>query len=291
MRLRGHTSGYLLEAIAAIDIALWDAAGKAAGVPIAKLLGAQIRDRIPVYASSLARIHRNQFDEQLQQMLLAARNLIDQGYRAIKVKVGINLDLDCEVLRCLRAEVGTDITLMVDANGAYDPALARQAGDLLAQAGDIRWLEEPLAPELLGAYAPLTAYLDVAVAGGECLTTRWAFKEYLASGAFDIIQPDVSRAGGISECKRIAELADVFGVPVAPHVSTGTAIYVAATLQWAAATPNLMICEYPLGQELALNAIQQSPFVLNDGCIRLPELPGLGIEINESALRQWESVK
>lgn len=288
MRLRGHQSGYLLEAIAALDIALWDASARAAGVGIAKLSGSQIRDRIPVYASSLPRIHREHFDANLTALVTAARELVQQGHRALKVKVGIDLDLDCEVLRTLRQELGDAVWLMVDANGAYDPALARQAGDRMAAVAGIRWLEEPLAPELSGAYANLAEYLDVAVAGGECLCTRWAFKEYLNAGAFDIVQPDVSRAGGISECKRIAELADVFGVPVAPHVSTGTAIYAAASLQWAAMIPNLMICEFPLGQSQALDGVIHHPFVLEDGCIHLPSGPGLGIDLNENALRQWE---
>lgn len=288
MRLRGHHSGYLLEAISAIDIALWDAAGKAAGVPVAKLLGGMVRERVPVYASSLPRLQRDNFDAGLAQLVASARALASQGHRALKVKMGIDLNRDCETLRVLRSALGESTAIMVDVNGAYDPALARRAGDLMRAAAAIRWLEEPLPPELLDAYPDVTEYLDVAVAGGEGLTTRWAFKQVLDAGAFDIIQPDAGRAGGISECKRIGELADVFGVPVAPHLSTGTAIQAAATLQWAAFIPNLMMCEWPLGQVQAFDGIVSAPFVFQDGYVRVPAGPGLGVDIDEAALRRWE---
>lgn len=288
MRLRGHHSGYLLEAISAIDIALWDAAGKAAGVPVAKLLGGIVRERIPVYASSLPRLHHDHFEAGLAQLVESAQALVQQGHRALKVKMGIDLLRDCETLRALRSALGDSTAIMVDVNGAYDPALARRAGDLMHAAAAIRWLEEPLPPELLDVYPAVTEYLDVAVAGGEGLTTRWAFKQVLDAGAFDIIQPDAGRAGGISECKRITELADVFGVPVAPHLSTGTAIQAAATLQWAAFIPNLMICEWPLGQAQAFDGVVSVPFVFQDGYVQVLAGPGLGIVIDEAALRRWE---
>lgn len=288
MRLRGHSSGYLLEAIAAIDIALWDAAGKAAGVPIAKLLGGMVRDRIAVYASSLPRLQHHHFEAGLAQLVDSAQALVQQGHQALKVKMGIDLTRDCETLRALRSALGDPTAIMVDVNGAYDPALARRAGDQMHAAAAIRWLEEPLPPELLDVYPDVTEYLDVAVAGGEGLTTRWTFKQVLDAGALDIIQPDTGRAGGISECKRIAELADVFGVPVAPHLSTGTAIQAAATLQWAAFIPNLMICEWPLGQAQAFDGVVNTPFIFRDGYVQVPSKPGLGIDIDEAALRRWE---
>lgn len=288
MRLRGHTSGYLLEAISGIDIALWDLVGKALNVPVHKLLGGKTRHRVPVYASSLPRVHAEAGEAGLRALVDAAGALVEQGYRAFKVKLGIDIEQDCVTLRALRAAVGDDIGIAVDVNGAYDFALARRAGERMNES-NLLWLEEPLMPENQRDYARLTEFLDVAVAGGECLCNRWAFNDYLAAGAFDIIQPDVSRAGGIGECRRIAMIADTYGIPYAPHLSTGTAIYMAASLQWAAASPNLMICEWPLDQDNAGNGVLDAPFQFEDGFIAVPDGPGLGIELNEAALRRWQA--
>jgi D-arabinonate dehydratase/D-galactarolactone cycloisomerase len=288
MRLRGHGSGFLTEAISAIDIALHDIAGKALGVPIAALSGSQIRDRVPVYASSLPRIHAENCDTGMQKLIEYARVLVTAGHRALKIKLGIDLGADVTLLRQLRAALGDEIGIAVDVNGAYDIALARRAGQLMNQAANILWLEEPLMPENRRDYARLADFLDVAVAGGESLYNRWVFNDYLAAGALDIIVPDVGRAGGISECRRIAMLADTYGVPFAPHVSTGTAITLAASLQWAASGANLMLCEWPLHQSLAGNRILRQPFEFADGFVGVPNGPGLGIDLDEAALRQWE---
>lgn len=288
MRLRGHGSGFLMEAISAVDIALHDIAGKALGVPIAALFGSQLRDRVPVYASSLPRVHAENREENTLALIDHARGLVESGHRALKIKLGIDLAADVALLRRLRATVGNGIGIAVDVNGAYDIALARRAGQLMNDAAQIMWLEEPLPPENRRDYARLTQFLDVAVAGGESLYNRWVFNDYLAAGALDIVTPDVGRAGGISECRRISTLADTYGVPFAPHVSTGTAITMAASLQWAASGANLMLCELPLHQTLAVSGIVRQPFEFADGFVKVPGAPGLGIDIDESALRHWE---
>lgn len=288
MRLRGHGSGFLIEAISAIDIALHDIAGKAVGVPIAALFGSQIRNRVPVYASSLPRIHAQNREPSTQRLIDYARALVAAGHRAIKIKLGIDLAADVALLRQLRAALGDGIGIAVDVNGAYDVALARRAGQLMNEAAQILWLEEPLMPENQRDYVRLAQFLDVAVAGGESLYNRWVLNDWLAAGAFDIIMPDVGRAGGISECRRIAMLADTYGVSFAPHVSTGTAITIAASLQWAASGANLMLCELPLHQNRAGNGILRQPFEFADGFVRVPDAPGLGIDLDEAVLRQWE---
>ena len=248
MKLRGHTSGYLLEAISGVDIALWDIVGKAVNAPIAKLLGGMMRDRVPVYASSLARVPRSAGEAGVQTIVTRAQELIEAGYRAFKVKLGIDIEQDRHMLEALRQGVGTDIRISVDVNGAYDFSLARRAGRMMEEY-DVWWLEEPLSPENLRDYSRLTALLDIPVAGGECLCNRWIFNDYLAAGGLDVIQPDVGRAGGISECQRISMLADTYGIPFAPHVSTGTAVYMAASLQWATAGANLITCECRLTRQ------------------------------------------
>ncbi|MBK8023122.1 MAG: mandelate racemase/muconate lactonizing enzyme family protein [Chloroflexi bacterium] len=195
MRLRGHSSGYLMEAISGVDIALWDIVGKAVQAPIAKLLGGMIRDRIPVYASSLPRVAVTSGEAGYQAMADAAAALVEKGYRGFKVKLGIGIEQDRYALEMLRDAVGPTVSLAVDVNGAYDLALARQAGRMM-EAYNVWWLEEPLMPENLRDYARLAAFLDMPVAGGECLDNRWIFNDFLAAGALDIVQPDVGRAGG-----------------------------------------------------------------------------------------------
>lgn len=288
MRLRGHGSGFLMEAISAIDIALWDVAGKALGVPVAKLLGGCFRERIPVYASSLPRLRASTHEEGRRALADRAADLVEAGHRAIKVKLGIDLEQDRRVLRTLREAVGPDVELPVDVNGAYDEALAERAGRMMEEEGAL-WIEEPLVPEDRRGYARLADRLGLMVAGGECLCNRWIFNDFLTDGALDLVQPDVSRAGGLSESKRISDLADTFNVPFAPHVSIGTAIYMAASLQWAAAGPNLMMCEWPLDQTVLGDGILEEPFAIDGGYVQLPERPGLGIAIDEEALRQWQA--
>lgn len=284
--LRGHTAGFQMEALSAIDIALWDILGKALRVPIAHLLGGQIRAHIPVYASSLPRVPVAGAERGLEALVAQTQALVAAGYRTIKVKLGANLDHDRAILRALRAAVGPEIAFAVDVNGAYDLPLAKAAGRMMHEEGVI-WLEEPLMPEDLRGYRHLAAMLEIRVAAGECLCNRWVSNDFLAAGALGLIQPDVSRAGGISESKRISDLAEIYNVPFAPHVSIGTAIYMAASLQWAAAGPNLLICEWPLEGSVVGDDILAEPFDFADGAVHVPQQPGLGIVIDEAALRRW----
>lgn len=284
MRIRGQMGGYQLEAISGVDIALWDILGKAVNAPISKLLGGKIRDLVPVYASCLPAVGV----DGIAEVISRAQALVEQGFTTIKVKFGGKPEADGEVLSQLRAALGQKISIAAYVNGAYDFALARRAGEVFQHYGAL-WMEEPLSPENLRDYAPLAKFLDVAVAGGGALNTRWQFNEYLAHAAFDLVKPDVSRAGGLSECRRIAMLADTYGVPFAPHVSRGTAIYMAASFQWAASGTNLMICEYPLDQNRAGNDLLKQPFQLEDGFVEVSDAPGLGVEIDEDALMRWVS--
>jgi D-galactarolactone cycloisomerase len=283
MRMRGHTSGFMLEAISGVDIALWDIAGKYLKVPVAKLMGGIIRDRIKVYASSLPRAHANAGEAGWQGLVDRAQGLVSEGYRAIKVKLGLDYDLDQYAMQFLRKAIGDEILLPVDVNGGYDLALAKKCGHMFERVGAF-WLEEPLPPENIRDYTRLAEALTIKVVAGECLDNRWVFNDYFMAGAVDAINPDVSRAGGISESKRISDLADVYGIPYSPHVSIGTPIYMAASLQWSAAGPNFLMCEWPLDQGDEMK-IMEGSFEFKDGYISLPNKPGLGIEVNEEELR------
>jgi len=278
MRLRGHTTGFLTEAIAGVDIALWDIFGKAVGLPIYQLLGGGYADRIKAYASGVpGKTRQAQVDN--------ARRFVEElGFTAVKGSIGRNsLELDVAAMAALADALGTDAHLLVDAHGAYNAQEATQVG-LELQSLDIYWFEDPLMPEDHAGYKLLSDRLDMAVAAGETECNRYQFRDRLAARAVDVILPDVCRAGGISEGLKIARLADVHHTPWAAHVSMGTPVHIAAALHLAAATPNFLICECPTHQNPIGNQLLRTPIVCEDGFFHLPEGPGLGIELDEEAL-------
>jgi L-alanine-DL-glutamate epimerase-like enolase superfamily enzyme len=282
MRGRGHSKGFMLEAMSAADIALWDILGKAVGQPVHRLLGSYGRSSLPVYASSL-------LFKSLDALVREATGLADQGHTAMKLKIGEGQEADLAKVRTLRKALGDSIQLMVDANCAYDTLTALQVGRRL-QAEGVAWFEEPIAPELLDGYVKLSHALDMPIAGGETEFTRWAFKEILVRQAMDIIQPDIGRVGGFSEARKIAALASAFDVPVGPHTGASAAVATAASMQWAAALPNLLVFEYmyppnPLREELLVHPLP-TPV---SGHLEVPQSPGLGIEVDEKAVARFRT--
>lgn len=282
MRGRGHSKGFMLEAMSGVDIALWDVVGKALGQPIHRVLGSYGRTRLPVYASSL-------LFKPTEVLVREAAELAAQGYGAIKLKVGQGIEDDMRNVREIRAALGPGVKLMADANCAYDTLSALQLGRQMEAEG-VYWFEEPVAPENLDGYAKLAQSLDMAVAGGESEFTRWAFKELFVRNAIDIIQPDIGRVGGFTEARKIAALASAFDIPVAPHTGASAAVSVAASLQWAAALPNFLVFEYmyppnPLREELLAEPLPP----MKEGFVQVPEKPGLGIEIDARALARFRA--
>jgi len=282
MRGRGHSKGFMLEAMSAVDIALWDIVGKALGQPLHRILGSYGRSSLPVYASSL-------LFKPIEELVREAAGLAAQGYTAIKLKISQGAEADLAKVRAIRTALGNGVRLMVDANCAYDTLTALQIGRLLEAEG-VAWFEEPVAPELLDGYVKLAQALDMPIAGGETEFTRWAFKEILTRQAMDIIQPDIGRVGGFSEARKIAALASAFDVPVGPHTGASAAVAVAASVQWAAALPNLLTFEYmyppnPLREELLIDPLPTP----KNGQMGVPQQPGLGIEVDEKALARFRT--
>ena len=278
MRLRGHGAGFMLEALAAIDIALWDLAGKALDQPIYQLLGGPFRTRIPCYTGLPG--------ETVEERIAYAQDYVALGFTALKTGTALG------ETSCALAAVGAVVeavrgraTVLVDAHGAYDARTAIPAGRELERMG-VGWLEDPLAPEDLDGYAALCAALDMPIASGETECNRWQFNEKLRRGGADIILPDICRAGGISEGRKIALVADLFNVPWCAHVSMGSSIHVAAALHLAAATPNFLICEYrgPLRPNPLGDVLLQEPIQYADGHLQVPAGPGLGITFDDDAL-------
>jgi galactonate dehydratase len=277
--LSGRSGGMLIEAIAGIDIALWDILGKAAGLPIAKLLGGMGRERIDVYAAAVNWVEDEQADRELERY-------IGEGFSRIKVKMANPVKDACRRIERLRQRAGDDVGLCVDANWAYNLDQAVEVGRALSANGYF-WFEEPLAPENEQGYAQLRKRCDVPLAAGESNFTTDQAQRLVASRTLSILQPDVARAGGITETRRMADYAAHHDVGYAPHIGMSGIICETASVHLSAALPNFQVMEC----ECDLSPFKRDLADLAPGCIRqqngtldVPTGPGLGIEIN------WDAV-
>jgi len=277
MRLRGHSTGYQLEAISAVDIALWDLAGKLLDVPVYQLLGGPFHTDLPTYASG---VPGNTADERVT----AALQFVADGYTAVKASIGRgDVDTDLAGVAAIAEAIRGKADLLVDAHGAYTADNALYVGLRLQQLG-VYWLEDPLPPEDVDGYVHLAASLDMAVAAGETECTRWQFEERLSRRAVDVILPDICRAGGISEGRRIATVASLHNTRWAAHVSMGSSVHVAAAAHLAAASANFLIFEFsstpnPIGDGLLTARLRPE-----HGVLHVPDGPGLGITFDEARL-------
>ncbi len=278
----------LLSAISGIDQALWDIKARKLGVPLYEILGGRVRDRIPVYAW----IGGDSPGDVAEQ----ARARKSQGFDAVKMNATGHMDwLDSwkkvdELVERLGAVRETGIDVGVDFHGRIHKPMARQ---MLQAIEPLRPLfaEEVLLCEHPRAIEQLANHTSVPLAMGERLYSRWDFRPFLESGAIDIAQPDLAHAGGISECRRIAAMAETYDVAIAPHCPIGP-LALASCLHLAAVTPNFAMQEISLGihynrpsEDLTTLVKNPEVFKVSDGCIEIPRLPGLGVEIDEEAVR------
>lgn len=278
-------------AVAAVDIALHDLRGKALNLSLAELYGGRLRDQVPVYASAM---NYTAGVAAAAQYPAEAAALVERGFRALKMRVGGEpLPGDIAAATGVRDAVGPDVLLMADGNGAYSLSKAIQMGRAL-EALAFYWFEEPLPQPDYAGYEILTDKLDIAIAAGEALGTRGAFKEVLTRHAMDIIQPDVSLCGGFAECLFISEMGRLWGVPSMPHC-WGGGVVVAATVQllsllpdasWARTTETPMLeldtYENPFRDDLVT-----APAQVVDGVVAVPTGPGLGIEMVEEVIERY----
>lgn len=277
MRVRGHQAGFYLEAIAGVDIALWDIAGQAAGRPVHGLLGGAFRNPVRVYASGVAAPGSDAPDSAFDAAVESALAYRDRGFTGIKIALGRDVPGDIRTVGLIREAVGDDILLHADAAGSYDRYQAIRVGKALQDHG-VSFFEMPISPEDKEGYALISQHLDIPLAL-DSLMTRHETLEFLRLGALHLVQPDVCRAGGITECRRIAELADAFGAAFAPHVSIGSAISFVASAHLAAAMPNTQTCEYWAGRNPLGDAILREPLAFEGGRLAAPDAPGLGVEV------------
>ena len=280
MRERGYYGGFMLDAISACDTALWDLRGKLLGQPVYKLLGGAYRDRVPCYVSGLPR-------PTAEERVALALEYVEQGFNAFKLAAGHGVRADTASVKALRDALGEDATLLLDAHWVYALDEAVQLGHALTGLG-VGFFEAPINPEDIESHAQLAAAVAVPIAHGETERTRYQFRPWLTRKAADILQPDVGRAG-ISETVKIAAMAEAFNVKMAPHLSVGLGVCIAATIHAAAAIPNLYMLEYqPPVFEIA-NLLLKSPLICNEGSYEIPLSAGLGVEVDESRLGELQA--
>jgi len=279
--------GTLTHTISGIDIALWDILGKALGQPLGRLLGGIYRKRVMPYCSVLM--------EEPAAMRVTLARFRTQGFRAFKIGWGpfgrrLDAKLDEAIVKAARETVGEDSQLFVDAGAsdAYWPNGLRWAintSHMLA-AFNVGWFEEPLKPDAIDDFCELRRQSAVPIAGGEVLTRRQSFTSWLTRGAFDIVQPDATKVGGISEQRRIAWMAEEFGVKYVGH-GWNTALGVAADLQLAAALPHVDLVEF-IGGSAYVDGILAEPFKLDaEGHLEIPIRPGLGITLDPAKVARY----
>jgi L-alanine-DL-glutamate epimerase-like enolase superfamily enzyme len=290
-KLHQHTfwlgrGGTLTHTISGIDIALWDLLGQAVQQPVGRLLGGRYRERVKPYASVLM-----ETPEALAQKLAQIHS---QGFRAFKIGWGPfgrkSHALDEAIVKAAREAIGPESLLMVDA-GASDAfwpnglKWAWRTAEMLRDY-DVAWFEEPLPPDALQDYVALRERSPAPIAGGEVLTRRQAFQMWLQARAFDIVQPDVTKVGGISEERRIAWMARDHGVKMIPH-GWNTAVGLAADLQLASAFPDSDLVEYLNGSEF-IDGIVAEPWQLDkDGMLPISTRPGLGLRLDREAVLKY----
>ena len=287
LRRWGHSRGFVLEAMSGIDTALWDLLARAAGVPLYKFLGGAGRERVRCYISKVY------FDE-IPRMAAEARAQAARGFSQVKVQLGWPAArggdrADVETARAVREAVGPGVALMFDANGAYDVGTAVRVGRQIEEL-DVTWLEEPVPADDLDGYAHLRRSVRVPLAAGETEFGLFGFRDLIARGCVDVLQPEVARIGGITPARRLWALAHAHNLAYAPHTGFSGGVAHLASLHLAAAAPNFFTYEY-MGTAYVENPLREiftTPFpVPREGMIALPGGPGLGLELDPEKLARF----
>lgn len=293
--------GTYIEALSAIDIALWDIWGKALGKPVHALMGGAYRDRVQAYATGCYYPDQPwKLDNLVRDLESEASGYVDGGFDILKIKVGLlSIEDDLRRVEAVRRGVGDDIALLVDANHAYTSNGAIRMARALEEYG-VLFMEEPVVPEDRTGYRRVRDAVDVPIAGGECEFTRYGFRDLFVGECVDIAQPDICVCGGLSEFQKIQALASSFGVLTVPHV-WGSGIAVAAALQALAVIPptphtanpvalqNEPVVEFDRKHNPLRDDLLEETFTLTDGFVEVPARPGLGVTVNEDVLNRYRA--
>ena len=291
--------GTYIEAMSALDIALWDLWGQTLGQPVHALMGGAFRDRVHAYATGC--YYGEHFRDQarlLADLQAEAGTYAEQGFDILKIKVGLlPIEADAERVATVRRSVGKHIKLLVDSNHAYNAISAIRMGRELEKHG-VLWFEEPVVPEDRAGYRRVREALSIPIAGGECEFTRYGFRELFVGECVDIAQPDLCVCGGFSEWLKIQALASSFGVLTIPHV-WGSGIALAAALHALATVPPLPhtanpvplqndpIVEFDRKHNPLRDDLLVEKFALEEGVLKVPQGPGLGVTVNENVLAKY----
>ncbi|WP_127585622.1 mandelate racemase/muconate lactonizing enzyme family protein [Paenibacillus koleovorans] len=277
----GHTRGFMLEAISGLDIALWDLRGKRAGLPLSGLLGGRLRERIDCYASPI------RFSGQPADTIENALEFTSLGFRGVKIKAGRTVEQDVAYVAAVREALGPDLRILIDFNCAYDTertiAFAKEVEPL-----DIYWLEEPVPPDHVEAYEEIRRRSPIRISAGENDFSVQQFRQLIEKGAVDVINPNVTRAGGVTGVRRIQAISEANGVDIAMH-GVGGGIMMAASLQLMSTFRNGLCMEYnrfpnPLREELVL-----PPIAFSEGTMGVPEGIGLGCILQDEVVARFRS--
>jgi len=286
--------GVYMASVSAIDIAIWDLKGKILGLPVSTLLGGAQRKSIQPYATGLYFTNHDNFSDGFVE---EAKLYVSQGFKAMKMKVGLGIKEDVANVKLIRETIGPDIQLMVDSNHAYTFREAVEFSKKIEKY-DICWFEEPISPEFYEQYNELRQKTTIPIAGGECEYLRFGFNELIKNKSVDILQPDICASGGLTEAKRIATLASTNGIDLIPH-TWGTSIGLHVALHFIANIecipgrmyqPNFLM-EFDQTENGLRDNLTFPKLEMKDGMLEVPNRPGLGIDINEEVLRKYAVCK
>ncbi|MHA3980838.1 mandelate racemase/muconate lactonizing enzyme family protein [Halovulum sp. GXIMD14794] len=289
-------SGICMAAYSAVDIALWDLMGKATDRPLHSLLGGQFRPDVPAYGYGMM---LRCCDDLSKRFAEEAQTIVADGFQTLKMKIGLGPKRDIELVEAVRDAVGSGVDVAVDANHCYTVNEAAFVGRSLGELG-IKWFEEPVAPDDLVGYRRLRDTLNVPIAGGESLFTRWEMQGLLAGDCVDILQPEICSLGGITEYSKVLSLSHAHYVPVVNHC-WGTAVTVAANLHLLTTIPPLPGSLYPaepmlefdttsnrFRDHLLAEPLDVAGQVAKFGRVAPPAGPGLGITIDRDFLNEYK---
>lgn len=280
MRDRGYFGGFYVDALTAIDVALWDLKGKLLSLPVVSLLGGPYRDDVPAYVSAIGGVS----DAEKRACTAEWR---DAGFNNFKHHGGRGVESDIATMGAIVAAAGPGAIVGLDGHWVYSHSEAAMIASRLEDLG-VSFFEAPMNPEDVTGHAHLASQTRVSIAVGECLRTRYEYLPWLERRAAGILQPDVGRSG-ISESMAIASMAEAFGLAVAPHLSVGLGPMIAASIHVAAAIPNLYLLEYqPPTVELA-NSLLNADIRAREGRFEIPEGPGLGVAMSASRIAELQA--
>lgn len=285
----------LCSAISGIEMALWDIKGKYYGLPVYEMLGGKYRDRVRMYGHLKPTGHPGDFP--VEEMLKIADRRVEEGFTALKYSVippvkPIDtleaMESIVERFAAVRERVGKKVDVAVDFHGRLSPAMSIRVLEELRPYYPL-FVEEPVLPENVDEMVRVARSTSIPIAAGERLFTKWGFRELIEKQAVSVVQPDLCHCGGIFEARKIASMAEVYYMQIAPHNPLGP-ISLAACIQLDACTPNLLAQEHPGmpdHRDLGEGILKQPFKIESDGCIRVPDRPGLGIEVDEAAIEQF----